>query len=71
MGLEQSAWQQQYTVNNNMERLVATMQAVEHACAALQVIIIDAYHYSFPPTINTSSRVCFCNKLLMLLQFCM
>lgn len=36
MGLEQGGWQQ-HNMNNDMERLAGAMQAVEQACAALQV----------------------------------
>jgi hypothetical protein len=38
MGLEQGGWQQQqHSMNNDMERMAGAMQAVEQACAALQV----------------------------------
>jgi len=37
MGLEQGGWQQ-HSLNSDLERLASAMQAVEQACAALQVL---------------------------------
>ncbi|KAL3681977.1 hypothetical protein R1sor_024933 [Riccia sorocarpa] len=37
MGMEQPGWQQHPMVGSDMERLMATMQAVEQACSSLQV----------------------------------
>nr|PNR38144.1 hypothetical protein PHYPA_021255 [Physcomitrium patens] len=39
MGIDQGGFQQQHSMNNDMERLAGAMQAVEQACAALQSIL--------------------------------
>lgn len=44
MGIDQGGFQQQHSMNNDMERLAGAMQAVEQACAALQV----QWQYSTP-----------------------
>lgn len=38
MGLVQGDWQHLHGISNDMARMVTTMQAVEQACAALQVL---------------------------------